>query len=100
MNRSVDGDVVAVQVYPESEWKAPADEVVDQDGRSFGTPPTKVYRLTIPTKPHFRTMILKTRMRKRGESKKISSFNANIVPIVAPRRSPEIANPQAKLWAL
>ncbi|KAG8995141.1 exosome catalytic subunit dis3 [Tulasnella sp. JGI-2019a] len=31
MNRAVDGDVVAVQVYPESEWKAPADEVVDQD---------------------------------------------------------------------
>ncbi|KAG8856923.1 exosome catalytic subunit dis3 [Tulasnella sp. 330] len=31
MNRAVDGDVVAVQVYPESEWKAPADEVIDQD---------------------------------------------------------------------
>lgn len=31
MNRSVDGDVVAVEVFPESEWKVPGDEVVDQD---------------------------------------------------------------------
>ena len=35
MNRSVHGDVVAVEVFPESEWKAPADEVVDQDGKSL-----------------------------------------------------------------
>ncbi|KAF4611727.1 hypothetical protein D9613_003992 [Agrocybe pediades] len=31
MNRVVDGDIVVVEVFPESEWKAPADEVVDQD---------------------------------------------------------------------
>jgi hypothetical protein len=31
MNRSVDGDVVAVEVFPDSEWKVPGDEVVDQD---------------------------------------------------------------------
>ncbi|KAG6817260.1 hypothetical protein H0H87_010921 [Tephrocybe sp. NHM501043] len=31
MNRAVNGDVVVVEVFPESEWKAPADEVVDQD---------------------------------------------------------------------
>ncbi|KAF8518199.1 RNB-domain-containing protein [Gautieria morchelliformis] len=31
MNRAVHGDVVAIEVFPESEWKAPADEVVDQD---------------------------------------------------------------------
>lgn len=31
MNRSVNGDVVVVEVFPESEWKAPADEVVDQE---------------------------------------------------------------------
>lgn len=34
MNRAVQGDVVAVEVFPESEWKAPADEVVDQEGKS------------------------------------------------------------------
>ena len=33
MNRAVQGDIVAVEVFPESEWKAPADEVVDQEGR-------------------------------------------------------------------
>src|SRR5260370_31657378 len=33
MNRAVDGDVVVIEVLPESEWKAPADEVIDQDGR-------------------------------------------------------------------
>ena len=32
MNRCVAGDTVVVEVFPESEWKAPADEVVDQEG--------------------------------------------------------------------
>ncbi|KAK4689829.1 exosome complex exonuclease DIS3/RRP44, partial [Tremellales sp. Uapishka_1] len=31
MNRSVQGDVVVVEVFPENEWKAPGEEVVDQD---------------------------------------------------------------------
>ena len=32
MNRAVQGDVVVVEVLNEKEWKAPADEVVDQEG--------------------------------------------------------------------
>ena len=35
MNRAVHGDIVAVEVFPKSEWKAPADAVVDQDGASL-----------------------------------------------------------------
>ncbi|TDL29343.1 RNB-domain-containing protein [Rickenella mellea] len=31
MNRAVQGDIVVVEVLPESEWKAPADAVVDQE---------------------------------------------------------------------
>ncbi|KAF8637547.1 hypothetical protein AX17_002754 [Amanita inopinata Kibby_2008] len=31
MNRAVQGDVVVVEVFPQNEWSAPADEVVDQD---------------------------------------------------------------------
>ncbi|KZT19844.1 RNB-domain-containing protein [Neolentinus lepideus HHB14362 ss-1] len=31
MNRAVNGDVVAVEVFDETEWKAPADEVIDQE---------------------------------------------------------------------
>ncbi|KAH8092215.1 RNB-domain-containing protein [Cristinia sonorae] len=31
MNRAINGDIVAVEVFPESEWKAPGDEVVDQE---------------------------------------------------------------------
>lgn len=31
MNRAVQSDVVAVEIFPEAEWKAPADEVVDQE---------------------------------------------------------------------
>ncbi|EJF61412.1 RNB-domain-containing protein [Dichomitus squalens LYAD-421 SS1] len=31
MNRAVQGDVVAVEVFDEKDWKAPADEVVDQE---------------------------------------------------------------------
>lgn len=34
MNRSVAGDIVVVEVFPESEWKAPTDEVLDQDCES------------------------------------------------------------------
>lgn len=32
MNRAVQGDIVAVEVFDEKDWKAPADEVVDQEG--------------------------------------------------------------------
>ncbi|EGN94814.1 hypothetical protein SERLA73DRAFT_171208 [Serpula lacrymans var. lacrymans S7.3] len=31
MNRAVQGDVVVVEVFDKKEWKAPADEVVDQE---------------------------------------------------------------------
>ncbi|KAK1926504.1 hypothetical protein DB88DRAFT_450259, partial [Papiliotrema laurentii] len=31
MNRSVDGDIVVVEIFPKSEWKAPGEEVIDQD---------------------------------------------------------------------
>ena len=33
MNRAVNGDVVVIEVFDKKEWKAPADEVVDQDGK-------------------------------------------------------------------
>ena len=32
MNRAVQGDIVAVEVFDEKEWKAPGNEVVDQEG--------------------------------------------------------------------
>lgn len=32
MNRAVQGDIVVIEVFPEKDWKAPADEVVDQEG--------------------------------------------------------------------
>ncbi|KAI0758758.1 RNB-domain-containing protein [Fomes fomentarius] len=31
MNRAVQGDIVAVEIFDEKEWKAPGDEVVDQE---------------------------------------------------------------------
>jgi len=31
MNRAVQGDIVVVEIFPEAEWKAPADEVINQD---------------------------------------------------------------------
>ena len=33
MNRAVNGDVVVIEVFDKKEWKASADEVVDQDGK-------------------------------------------------------------------
>ena len=35
MNRAVHGDVVVVKVFDEKYWKAPGDEVVDQEGKCF-----------------------------------------------------------------
>jgi exosome complex exonuclease DIS3/RRP44 len=35
MNRAVQGDIVAVEVFPESEWKAPAEEVIDQQSENI-----------------------------------------------------------------
>jgi exosome complex exonuclease DIS3/RRP44 len=34
MNRAVQGDIVVVEVFSEQEWKAPTEEVVDQDCES------------------------------------------------------------------
>ena len=34
MNRSIDGDVVVVEVFPRDQWKAPGEEVIDADGQS------------------------------------------------------------------
>lgn len=34
MNRAMNGDIVAIELFPKSEWKAPAEEVVDQDGEN------------------------------------------------------------------
>ena len=35
MNRSVQGDLVVVEIFPKAEWKAPGEEVVDADRESF-----------------------------------------------------------------
>lgn len=32
MNRAVHGDVVAIEVFDEKDWKAPVDQVIDQEG--------------------------------------------------------------------
>lgn len=37
MNRSVDGDQVIVELLPKSEWRAPGDEVLDQDSECWVT---------------------------------------------------------------
>lgn len=31
INRSVDGDMVVVEIFPKDQWKAPGEEVLDQD---------------------------------------------------------------------
>jgi exosome complex exonuclease DIS3/RRP44 len=35
MNRSVDGDMVVVEIFPKDQWKAPGEEVLDQDCKYF-----------------------------------------------------------------
>lgn len=34
MNRAVHGDVVAIEIFDERDWKAPVDQVIDQEGSS------------------------------------------------------------------
>lgn len=38
MNRSVTGDFVVIEILPEKEWRAPADELVDNDGECATVP--------------------------------------------------------------
>ena len=43
MNRAVHGDVVVVEVFPDSEWRAPGDDLIDQEGMfvsAFGRLPS------------------------------------------------------------
>jgi exosome complex exonuclease DIS3/RRP44 len=38
MNRAMSGDVVVVEVFPPTEWRAPGDEVIDQAGDDADEP--------------------------------------------------------------
>ena len=51
MNRSVDGDVVVVEILPKDMWKAPGEEVRDQDGTSV-----QLYCLSIVNQAHLVTL--------------------------------------------
>ncbi|KAJ3865942.1 hypothetical protein EV359DRAFT_72131 [Lentinula novae-zelandiae] len=42
MNRAVQGDIVVIEVFPEKDWKAPADEVVDQEAPSERQPTGRI----------------------------------------------------------
>jgi exosome complex exonuclease DIS3/RRP44 len=46
INRSVDGDVVVVEILPKDQWKAPGEEVVDQDGTLCGPFVLRYFLLT------------------------------------------------------
>jgi exosome complex exonuclease DIS3/RRP44 len=37
MNRAVHGDIVAVEIFKESEWKYEADEVIDREGNPLAS---------------------------------------------------------------
>ena len=39
INRAVHGDVVAIELFDEKDWKAPVDQVLDQEGASIFTDP-------------------------------------------------------------
>ena len=39
MNRAVQGDIVVAEVFSEQEWKAPTEEVIDQDCKSICSRP-------------------------------------------------------------
>lgn len=37
INRAVHGDVVAIEIFDEKDWKAPVDQVLDQEGAPIFT---------------------------------------------------------------
>jgi len=39
INRAVHGDVVAIEIFDEKDWKAPVDQVLDQEGAPIFTDP-------------------------------------------------------------
>jgi exosome complex exonuclease DIS3/RRP44 len=47
MNRAVHGDVVVVEMFDQKEWKAPADEVVDQEGKGAEYPNLSMADVTL-----------------------------------------------------
>lgn len=51
MNRAVQGDIVAIEVFDEKEWKAPADEVVDQESRFLSSRCRRRQSLIDPFQP-------------------------------------------------
>ena len=65
MNRSVDGDIVAVEILPKSEWKAPDDEVVDEEGKV-------VYRESTPLLTNFFQLQIRMMMLNRMTMKRAS----------------------------
>ena len=62
MNRAVQGDVVAVEIFDEKDWKAPGDAVVDQESALLVRRPV-CHVLTLE-QPLSRTTMQKTRKRK------------------------------------
>jgi len=64
MNRAVNGDVVVVEVFDEKEWKAPADEVIDQEGELLFF--CFVNYANMRFQRLFETMMLSNRTTKRG----------------------------------
>jgi Rrp44-like cold shock domain len=40
MNRAMNGDVVAIDLFPKDQWRSPGEAVVDQDGEFTFKDPT------------------------------------------------------------
>jgi exosome complex exonuclease DIS3/RRP44 len=49
MNRAVHGDVVAIEIFDEKDWKVPVDQVIDQEGALASH--WLVFRILIPDQP-------------------------------------------------
>lgn len=43
MNRAVHGDVVAIEIFDEKDWKVPVDQVIDQEGPLIFTGPFSAF---------------------------------------------------------
>ncbi len=89
MNRAVHGDIVAVEVFSEQEWKAPTEEVVDQECefriKSRRTP-------LINLKPRIKTTMPRSLMRReKGSSWKKRLQELKFLREHQPRSSPQAA---------
>lgn len=100
MNRAVQGDVVVVEVFDEKEWKAPADDVVDQDSMPrILLDEIRRLRLILASQPRSKMMMQPTLTRK-AKTPKQSPKSRKLYALKPLQSAPTNGSPPDELLVL